>query len=191
MAKIALGLTLFFVVLGAGVALFFLQQTPAQSGMREVGGAFSLVNHNGETVTQEHFDDRYKLVFFGFTHCPMVCPTELQKISKVLALLGPKSEEIYPLFVTVDPDRDSPEVIKEYLSNFDSRIIGLSGSQEQIDQAVVAFKAYAQKVQIDEDEYTMDHTAMIYLTNEDNFMEKLFHSTDNAETIATYIDKEI
>ncbi|RYE76669.1 MAG: SCO family protein, partial [Hyphomicrobiales bacterium] len=103
------------------------------------------------------------LVFFGFTHCPDICPTKLFEISEVLRAAGPKGEKLKALFVTVDPERDTAETMKSYLGSFDPRIVGLTGDRAAIDGAVKAYRAYARKVPLKDGDYTMDHTALVYL----------------------------
>ena len=155
-------------------------------GSVDVGGSFELVDHNGKTVTQDDFKDTYKLIFFGFTFCPAVCPTELQKVAVILDELGEETAaKITPILVSVDPERDTPEVMKDYVAQYHPRLIGLTGSQEQIDSAKDAFKVYAAKVENDLMEgYMMDHSAFLYLTDKDNKMIKLYPSKDSAQDIA-------
>jgi protein SCO1 len=106
-------------------------------------------------------------VFFGFTHCPDICPTTLFDISQVLRKLGPDVDRTGAVFITVDPQRDTPTVMKDYLSNFDPHLVGLTGSQAQIDAAIKAYRVYAKKVPLDNGDYTMDHTAVVYLMDKD------------------------
>ncbi|MFC5506420.1 SCO family protein [Bosea massiliensis] len=127
-----------------------------------VGGPFTLVNHKGETVTEATYLGKPTLVFFGFTHCPEVCPTTLFEISNQLGKLGPDADRLQVLFVTVDPERDTPAQMALYLQSFDSRIIGLSGTQAQVDTALSAYKVHAKRIET-ESGYTMDHTASVYL----------------------------
>lgn len=125
---------------------------------------FSLVDQDGRQVSQDTYRGRHLLVFFGFTYCPQVCPLTLSRMTEVLELLGPDAEKVVPLFFTVDPERDSPSVIKEYLKAFDPRIQGLTGTVEQALAVQKAFRIYAAKViTSDGTDYTMDHTALIYL----------------------------
>src|SRR4029079_13092326 len=98
------------------------------TGTALIGGPFTLLDQNGKTVTDRDFRGRYMLIFFGFTHCPDICPAELQVISASLDELGPKAEEVVPIFVTLDPERDTPEVMADYVKNFGSRFVGLTGS---------------------------------------------------------------
>jgi protein SCO1/2 len=103
------------------------------------------------------------LVFFGFTHCPDICPTKLFQMSEVFRAMGPKGEKLRALFITVDPERDTPELMKSYVSSFDGRIIGLTGERVAIDKVVRDFRAYAKKVPTKDGDYTMEHTSLVYL----------------------------
>ena len=104
--------------------------TVATSGKALIGGPFTLIDQNGKTVTDQDFRGRFMLVFFGFTHCPDICPAELQVMSQSLDALGPKAEEVVPIFITLDPERDTPAVMGDYVKNFGSRFVGLTGSPE-------------------------------------------------------------
>ena len=103
------------------------------------------------------------LVFFGFTHCPDICPTTLFDMSELMKALGPDADRTGALFITVDPERDTPEVMKDYLSNFDPHVRGLTGDRAAIDAAIKAYRVYAKKVPLENGDYTMDHTAIVYL----------------------------
>ncbi len=137
-------------------------QTPSVTAAA-VGGPFSLTDHNGRTVTDQNLKGRPFLVFFGFTHCPDICPTTLFEVSEVLRRLGPDAGGARGVFVTVDPERDTPAVLKDYLASFDPHLIGLTGSREDVDKMVKAYRAYSRKVPGKDGDYTMDHTALVYL----------------------------
>lgn len=128
-----------------------------------VGGAFQLVDQNGKTVTDADFKGKPQLVFFGFTHCPDICPTALFEISEVLRRMGPDAEKAGAIFVSVDPERDTPEKLKLYLSSFHPRISALTGTPEQVEAMTRAYRVYAKKVPLDGGGYTMDHSAIVYL----------------------------
>jgi protein SCO1/2 len=128
-----------------------------------IGGPFKLTDQNGRTVTEADFKGKPFLVFFGFTHCPDVCPTALFDMSEAFRRLGPDAEKMSALFISVDPARDTPEKLKDYLQSFHPRISALTGTQAEIDAVTKAYKAYAKKVPLDGGEYTMDHTAIVYL----------------------------
>jgi protein SCO1/2 len=128
-----------------------------------IGGPFRLTDQNGRTVTDADFKGKPFLVFFGFTHCPDVCPTALFDMSEAFRRLGPDAEKMSALFISVDPERDTPEKLKDYLQSFHPRISALTGTQAEIDAVTKTYKAYAKKVPLDGGEYTMDHTAIVYL----------------------------
>ena len=128
-----------------------------------VGGPFKLVDQNGRTVTDADFQGKPFLVFFGFTHCPDICPTALFDMSETMRRLGPDAEKMSALFISVDPDRDTPAVLKDYLQSFHPRISALTGTQAEVDAVTKAYKAYAKRVPLDGGSYTMDHSAIVYL----------------------------
>jgi protein SCO1 len=154
------------LVLGlAGLTSFVYALMPGRGepGFPAIGGSFTMVAHDGRVVRSADLAGRPYLVFFGYTHCPDVCPTALLDISAVFKELGP-DKEITALFVTVDPERDTPDVLKSYLENFDSRIIGLTGDRQATDAIVKAFRVYAKKVTGETSgDYTVDHTGVVYL----------------------------
>lgn len=128
-----------------------------------VGGPFQLTDQNGRTVTEKDFAAKPFLVFFGYTHCPDVCPTTLFDVSEVLRALGPDAEKAAALFITVDPERDTPATMKDYLSSFDPNLRGLTGDQAAIDAVSKAYRVYSKKVPLEAGGYNMDHTALVYL----------------------------
>lgn len=136
-------------------------QTATQSS--SVGGPFRLVDQDGKTVTEADVKGRPTLVFFGFTRCPDVCPTALYEISQAFAAMGGDAAKIQALFVTVDPERDTPETMKNYLSSFAPQIRGLTGSPEAVEAMTKAYRVYAKKAPTKDGDYTMDHTAIVYL----------------------------
>lgn len=154
------------LALAAAAILTFSPSRQGQSGTASVGGPFTLTTQEGKTLTEKDLRGAPFLVFFGFTHCPDICPTKLFEISEVLRAAGGKGEKLKALFVTVDPERDTPEVMKSYLGSFDPRILGLSGDRPAIDAMIKAYRAYARKVPT-KDDYTMDHTALVYLMAKD------------------------
>src|SRR4029079_11528424 len=128
-----------------------------------VGGPFSLTDQNDKPITAQDLKGHPFLVFFGFTPCHDVFPTTLFALSEILRALGPLAKDVRALFVTVDPERDTPAVLKDYLSSFDPRIIGVTGDGTAVAAAEKAYRVYAKKVPIDGGGYTMDHTAIVYL----------------------------
>jgi protein SCO1/2 len=136
-------------------------------GREPVGGPFTLIDHTGKRRTDEDFRGKVMLIYFGFTYCPDICPTDLQNIGLALDQLGPAADKVQPLFITVDPERDTAEHLKEYLSLFHPRIIGLTGDAVAVGAAAEAFKVYQVRVPGKGDGYTIDHTAFVYLIGPD------------------------
>ena len=168
LASFLAGLVLCFgvvlIVTGRGVG-------PITAAHAAIGGPFSLVDQNGKTVTADDFKGHPFLVFFGFTNCPEICPTTLFDISEVLNKLGPDADKVNALFVTVDPERDTPEKLKDYLSSFNPHLIGLGGDPAALAAVAKAYRVYYKKVPQDGGGYTMDHTAIVYLMDKDgNFV---------------------
>jgi protein SCO1/2 len=137
------------------------------AGASAIGGPFSLTDQDGRTVTDKDLRGRPFLVFFGFTHCPDVCPTALFEISEVLGKLGPDAQKVSALFVTIDPERDTPAEMKDYLSSFNPRLVGLTGDPAAIASVAKEYRVYVKKVPLDNGNYTMDHTALVYLMDKD------------------------
>jgi protein SCO1/2 len=137
--------------------------TPVAQQVAAVGGPFRLVDQNGQTVSDQDLKGRPFLVFFGFTHCPDVCPTTLFEVSEILRALGPDAERTRALFITVDPERDTPAMMKDYLSSFDPHLLGLTGDPAAVAAVAKAYRVYYRKVPLDDGGYTMDHTAIVYL----------------------------
>lgn len=153
-----------------------------------IGGPFALVDSAGKPVTDADFRGRWMLVYFGYTFCPDVCPTELQTVANALDLLGPATANIAPLFITIDPGRDTPSVIGEYVKLFDPRIIGLTGSQTQIDSAARAYRVFAQRVDSkDSTDYLMNHSSFIYLIDPQGRFSSLFRQGTSPQDIAAAI----
>jgi protein SCO1 len=128
-----------------------------------IGGSFRLTDQNGKTITDQDLKGRPFLVFFGFTHCPEICPTALFDISEIMNKLGPDAGKVNALFITVDPERDTPEKLKEYISSFNPRLIGVGGDAQALADVAKAYRVYYKKVPLKDGDYTMDHTAIVYL----------------------------
>lgn len=132
-----------------------------------IGGPFRLTDQDGRAVSDQDLKGRPYLIFFGFTHCPDVCPTALFDISEVMRSLGPDADKTAALFISVDPERDTPAVLKDYLSSFDPHVRGLTGDAASLAGVFKAFRVYYKKVPLDGGDYTMDHTALVYLMDKD------------------------
>jgi protein SCO1/2 len=139
------------------------------SGKALVGGPFALVDASGRPVTDQDFRGRYMLIFFGFTHCPDICPAELQVMAGALDQLGDKAAKVVPIFITLDPERDTPEAIGAYVKNFSANIVGLTGSMEAVAAAAKAYRVSFSKFQNQDGgkDYTIDHSGLAYLMGTD------------------------
>ena len=167
------GLVAAALIAGGGLYLFYGDRLGEQlqaTGTPEIGGDFTLVNGDGQTMTQDDFLGRPLAVFFGFTHCPDVCPTSLFEMTTWIEKLGEDAENMRFAFVSVDPERDTPEVMRDYVGSFSDVIIPLTGSREQIDEVMKAYRVYAQRVELDDGDYTMDHSAFVYLMDAEGVM---------------------
>lgn len=137
------------------------------TGTAKVGGPFALTSHKGERVDNRSLAGKPYLAFFGFTYCPEICPTTLFELTDLMAELGPEADTFKALFITVDPERDTQEALAGYMTSFDDRIVALRGSAEETQIALKAFSAYAKRVPLEGGEYTMDHTAGVFLMRRD------------------------
>jgi protein SCO1/2 len=184
---------LWFAVGGLALALalltvphfFPLWVSPERSAVY-VTRPFELVDENDRAVTERDFRTKPTAWFFGFTHCPDMCPTTLADLTAVLDRLGPDANKINVVFVTVDPERDTPEVLKEYLSSFDPRIIGLTGSREAIDAMAKAYFVHQAKVPQHDGNYTMEHTSKVLMTAADG---RFVGTVDHQEPIESQVQK--
>ena len=155
-------------VVVAGVLAACSEPAPSFKGNdisgTKLGQALALNDHNGQARTLKDFQGKVVVAFFGFTQCPDVCPTALAELSQVMEKLGPDADRVQVLLITVDPERDTPEILKQYVTTFDPRFLGLTGTPEQVKATAASFKAYYAKVPTaDGKNYTMDHTAAFYL----------------------------
>lgn len=128
-----------------------------------IGGPFQLTDQHGKAVTDKNLKGKPTLIFFGYTHCPDVCPTSLFEISEVLRAMGKDADKVNAVFISVDPERDTPATMKDYLSSFDPHLEGLSGDPAETAKVITSYRVYAKKVPTKDGDYTMDHTALIYL----------------------------
>jgi protein SCO1/2 len=172
----------------AAIVMIIRRHSPQSSS---VGGPFTLTDQNGKTVTDATFKGEPFLVFFGFTHCPDVCPTTLYEMSEVLKRLGPDAKKTAALFVTVDPERDTPEKMKQYVSSFHPRIFGLTGTQAQIDAIKKEYRVYSKTVPTKDGDYTMDHTAVVYLMDKNGRFIAPFNMARSADEAAADLQKRL
>jgi cytochrome oxidase Cu insertion factor (SCO1/SenC/PrrC family) len=160
---------------GAAAALAVLPNVRATLGLAPpststtgralIGGPFTLTDHTGRRVSQKDFAGRPMVVFFGFTNCPDVCPSGLQVLSAALDKLGPKGDQVAPLFISVDPERDTPEQLARYVQSFHPRIVGLTGTPAEVEKAARAYRVYFKKVKTEgsAEAYTIDHSSIFYI----------------------------
>jgi protein SCO1/2 len=164
--------------------------TPSAGGVQlpqglVLGGPFALVDHTGKAVTEADFAGRFLLVYFGFTYCPDVCPTELGIVAAALDAMESQGERVTPVFVSIDPERDTPEAMADYVSRFHPRMVGLTGTPEQVAATARAYRVFYAKVSRPEmSEYLMDHSSFIYLVGPDGRVRALFRSNTAPEAIA-------
>jgi len=157
-----------------------------------LGGPFSLVDQTGKPVTEANFAGRFLLVYFGFTYCPDVCPTELGIIASAMDELGPQADRVTPVFITVDPERDTPAAMADYVSRFHPSMVGLTGTDQQVAAAARAYRVYYAKVNRPElTEYVMDHSSFIYLVGPDGRVRSLFRPQTSPETIARAVQAQM
>jgi cytochrome oxidase Cu insertion factor (SCO1/SenC/PrrC family) len=156
-----------------------------------IGGPFTLVDQNGTVRHADDFRGKLMLIYFGYTYCPDVCPTELQTMSEAIERLGPSGDAVQPLFITVDPARDTPEQLKSYAENFHPRLLALTGSAEQIAQVARAYKVFYQLVKQGDGEYLMDHSSIVYLMDHEGRYVAHFGGNLNAEQMAAAIAKHL
>ena len=182
-----IGATLVALILVSATLLgwVYLRDDGGVTKVAEIGGPFALVDHHGKSVTDRDYLGKPTLVFFGFTNCPNVCPSTLLEITNQLEELGPDADRLNVLFITVDPERDTPQQLALYLSSFDPRITGLSGAPENIFAAMKAYHIYAKKVPLKDGGYTMDHTATIAVMNsKGQYVDAMHYQASSATTRA-------
>jgi len=172
------------LVFGAIVYLTGRSALPIGPALAGVGGPFHLEDQNGRPFSDQDMRGRPFLVFFGFTHCPDICPTTLFEISEVMRKLGKDADRTGALFITVDPERDTPVALKDYLSSFDPHLRGLTGDPAAVSAALKAYRVYAKKVPLEGGDYTMDHTAVVYLMDKDGRFVTPFNLQQTPEAAA-------
>lgn len=157
------------------------------TGAADIGGPFRLIDHTGKRVTEADFKGRYMLLFFGYTHCPDVCPAELQTMGRAMDRLAAKGDNIVPVFISVDPERDSPAILKGYVAAFHPSMVGLTGSAAEIKAAAKAYKVYYRKqpgAKPGDTKILMDHTSFIYLVGPDGKVVALIRGGTRPEVLA-------
>ncbi len=175
------------LVFGAIVYVTGRYPSPIGQAVAAVGGPFHLEDQNGKPFSDEDLKGRPSLVFFGFTHCPDICPTTLFEISQIMQKLGSDADRAGAVFITVDPERDTPAALKDYLSSFDPHLRGLTGDPAAVNAAIKAYRVYAKKVPLDNGDYTMDHTAMVYLMDKNGRFIAPFNMKQTADEAAAQL----
>ena len=187
---LVLGAFLAGLVLFSAVIFIVTGRAPTPVAMTaSIGGPFRLVDQNDKPITEQDLKGKPFLVFFGFTHCPDVCPTTLFDVSEILRALGPDANKTRALFITVDPERDTPAVMKDYLSSFDPHLVGVTGDTAAIASVEKGYRVYAKKVPLDGGSYTMDHTAIVYLMDKDGRFVAPFNMKRRPEEAAADLKK--
>lgn len=163
------------------------------TGKALIGGPFALTDHTGRKVTEKDFLGRKTLVFFGFTSCPDICPSGLQVMSAALDSLGSKADQITPLFISVDPERDTPEKLAAYVKSFHPRLVGLTGTKSEVDAAAKAYRVYYKKAPAAEGstDYGVDHTSFFYLMDEKGEFIRHFTHPIEAPKLAAELAKSL
>lgn len=197
------------LALCAGAAIAYLQvqherSNPAQNSPHamaglKIGGPFTLMDHTGKMVTDTDFASDYKLIYFGFTYCPAICPTELGKMTQALNAMGTQADLIRPLFITIDPERDTVDTMRSYVSLFHPRLTGLTGTPEQIESVLKSYRVYARKVDPQPAEgdaaalgdYTMDHSSFLYFIDPRGELLAMYRTQDTAAFMAEDMAKRM
>ena len=183
-----IGVLVALLLLGTGTVLWLSGTNPVRS---MIGGPFTLVDGDGRAVTERDFRGKFMLVYFGYTFCPDVCPTTLNTVSDALDRLGAKADRIQPLFITVDPARDTPQVVKQYAAAFGPRVKGLTGTQAQIEGAARAYRVYYKEHRTGSgaNDYTMDHSSVLYLMGTDGAFVAPVRAEQSGEEMAAMVGK--
>lgn len=179
--------------LGAAWLLWQLGNAPADgtdtSGSTSIGAPFALVDQDGKVVTDKSLHGRYVLLYFGYTFCPDVCPTTLARIARVLDKLGARAGDFVPVFVTVDPERDTPKVLKSYLAAFGPRFVGLTGKPADIAHVAHAYRVFYAKHPLGNGSYSVDHSSVIYLLDRDGKFVKAYDDSASVDALAADLRK--
>jgi protein SCO1 len=181
------------LVVCLGVILFVGGRGAGTRGIQAaaIGGPFHLIDQDGQPFSDDDLKGKTFLVFFGFTHCPDVCPTTLFDMSEIMRNLGPEADRTAALFISVDPERDTAEAMKDYMSSFDPHVRGLTGNAEALAAVAKAYRVYYKKVPLDGGDYTMDHTAIVYLMDKDGRFVSPFNMKRSAEVAAADLRKRL
>ncbi len=192
---VAIGLIVVLLVAAGGMLWFVQNRDDEGSSLATaaIGGPFTLVDGTGQTVTDASYRGKYLLVYFGYTFCPDVCPTTLNEVAAAMDKLGAQADRVQPLFITVDPKRDKPDVIKQYVAAFSSRLVGLTGTQAQIAKVASEYRVYyaEHRTGPGPDDYTMDHSSILYLMGPDGKFLSVIRADAGGPTIAADISRRL
>ena len=185
------------IALALGLLGRALWLAPGAGGGREasvtgtalVGGPFTLTDQNGRRVSDTKFRGKLMLIYFGYTYCPDVCPTELLDMSQAVDALGKDGDQVQPLFITVDPARDTQAMLKQFMANFHPRMLGLTGTAEEVQAAAKSYRVYFAKASGAERDYLVDHTSIVYLMDREGRYLTHFGPTLRGEQMAAAIRK--
>ncbi len=192
-ARVALALAALLIVAAGG--LFFYAWRAGPNGgpssvlASAIGGPFHLIDQNGKPFTDADLKGKWHFVFFGYTHCPDVCPTTLNELSLALDKLGERSGEVGVVFISVDPERDTPRALKSYVASFDAPVVALTGSADEVREAAKAYRVYYAKHPLPDGSYDMDHSAVIYLMDPQGRLAATFTPDSSAEAIAARLQQ--
>ncbi len=189
---LAVAAVLAILVAGVGGWLVFGRGGGGNAAVA-IGGPFSLVDKDGHAFTDRNLLGRYALIYFGYTYCPDVCPTTLNSVGGALDLLGPQAARLQAVFITVDPQRDTPKVVGDYVAAFSPRLLGLTGTPEQVAAATDAYRVYAarHKTGPGPQDYTMDHSSLLYLMAPDGHFVTPIRADQTAAAMATEIKADM
>lgn len=179
-----------FAVLAAGLIWYVTtelpqQQTSGETALASIGGPFALTDQDGHARSDKDFHGRYVLLYFGYTYCPDVCPTTLQDMATALSNLGAKSANVVPVFITIDPERDTPAVLKKYVPAFGPRFVGLTGSVPDITRVAHAYRVYFAKQPVTGGGYSVDHSSIVYLLGRDGKLVAIFDASAGANALTS------
>ena len=177
------------LLIGLLVMLWAMGGVRGVTAPAAIGGPFQLTDQSGTTVTEKNLQGKPSIIFFGFTHCPDVCPTALFEMSEILRAMGKDADRVNAYFISVDPERDNTQAMKDYLSSFDPHLKGLTGDPEAIAKVLSAYRVYARKVPLKDGDYTMDHTALTYLMDRDGRFVAPFNLNRKPEEAAADLKK--
>ena len=187
---------LLILALAGGVLWHESRQVPGlgkvvSTGVADVGGPFHLVDHTGKSVTERDFRGRYMLIYFGYSYCPDVCPTTLGVVAEALQKLGSQGQRVTPILITIDPERDTPKVLADYVKAFGPQFVGLTGSVEAIKDVEKKYRVYATKRPLEKGGYGMDHSSVLYLMGPNGKLVSFYDEAISPDDLAKELRQKI